>query len=616
MNSEYNCAEIYPSDALEVHQSVVDAIHPDVAKTLPGLFNERIKRTPDDVAYLQFIDNQWQQFTWQQFHHQWRRWHHALHSEGLEIGDRVAIRLKNCIEWVLFDQAAMAAGLVVVPVFAEDRADNIAYIIEQTQSKIFLVENVEQWLPVADESESVDSIQRVVVLSGSDVSDDPRVVAKNDWLPTEGQEIEQCEVDPHDLATIVFTSGTTGKPKGVMLSHNNMLQTAYGGLQSVAVFPSDRMLSFLPLSHMFERTIGCYFNVMAGSSVAFNRSIPQLLEDMAEIKPTVIITVPRIFERAYSTIKAQLDEGSGVKRWLFNKAVTLGWRNFEVQQGRATANFALRFQPLLDQLVGSKVRQRFGGNLRFVVSGGAPLSAKISEVFIGLGIDILQGYGLTETSPVLTVNTIEKNKPDSIGLPIASAKLRTDGLGELQASGPSIMLGYWKNQDATKETMTEDGWLKTGDIAKISEEGFISITGRIKEIIVLANGEKLPPADMESAICDDLLFEQGMVIGEGKPYLSAIIVLNKEMWERLAPATAMSKTDEEYLCAEDTCAWVLERMSHLIADFPGYANIRAVTLTLDPWTVENGILTPTLKIKRPVIRERFSAEIEAMYQGH
>ena len=334
MAAGYQHAEMYPPDALLAHQNRHDAIPPDVAKTLPGLFKERIKRRPDQVAYLQHDGSQWRSQTWRQFGDELARWRSAFAAEGLSPGDRVAIRLKNCMQWVLFDQGAMGNGLVVVPVFSEDRADNIAYIIDQTESKVLLVEDFQQWRSIAEESEGLACLKRIVVLSGGVSADsDSRLIALDDWLPEQTSVGEAYIGAPESLATIVFTSGTTGKPKGVMLSHDNILQTAYAGLKSIAVFPSDRMLSFLPLSHMFERTIGCYFNVMAGSSVAFNRSIPELLDDMAEVKPTIIITVPRIFERAYGRIKAQLDEGSALKRWLFEKAVNLGWERFQTRQG-------------------------------------------------------------------------------------------------------------------------------------------------------------------------------------------------------------------------------------------------------------------------------------------
>ena len=620
MNASNQYAKIYPDDAVVANQRRMDAIDPETAGSLPALFAERIGRSPDGSAYQQYVAGKWKNWQWRDFGRELSLWRRAFAAEKLGSGERVAIRLRNCVQWVLFDQGAMGAGLVVVPVFAEDRADNIAYIIEQTESRILLLEDLEQWKAMEGETESLESLQRIILLS-SDQSlasqEDGRLVTLDQWM-TEGESSPDPEIlpDPEALATVVFTSGTTGKPKGVMLSHANIVHTAYAGLQSIAVYPQDRMLSFLPLSHMFERTIGCYLNVTAGSSVAFSRSIADLLDDMVMVKPSVLITVPRIFERAYSRINAQLEEGSGIKKWLFHKAVKIGWQRFEIDQGRATWSPGQWLWPVLEKLVASKVQQRFGGNLRFVVSGGAPLAAKISRVFIGLGIDILQGYGLTETSPVLTVNTLASNKPDSIGLPLANASLRIGDLGELQAAGSSIMMGYWKNPEATAATMTEDGWLKTGDIATISRQGFISITGRIKEIIVLANGEKIPPADMESAICDAPVFEQAMIIGEGRAYLSAIVVIDIEAWNRFAPLNGFKSSDQVDLSSEPICQWAIDKIATQVQDFPGYANIRKVTLSLEPWTIDNGALTPTLKIKRPVLKTRFSSEIEAMYEGH
>ncbi len=621
--ADFKNASIYPQNALQKDQGKLDIIDPTAFGSISELFVERVKRTPDADAYLEYKDAQWKTRKWSDIGADIAKWRAAFESEKLELGERVAIRLRNCIEWVLFDQGAMSSGHVVVPVYAEDRADNIAYILDQTCARVFLVDTYEDWITIANESESsLDFLRRVIVLSGALPGDntDERVVSLERWLsPFSDQNLKlEAPALPLDngLATIVFTSGTTGKPKGVMLSHQNILSNAYSGLQSVLVYPSDRMLSFLPLSHMFERTIGCYLNVMAGSSVAFNRSIPELIDDMAMVKPTVLITVPRIFEKAYGAIKTQLDEGSAIKRWLFNTAVDLGWQKFQSEQGRGSSGLGQLLLPILDKLVGGKVRQRFGGKLRFVISGGAPLSGKISRVFVGLGIDILQGYGLTESGPVLTVNTLEKNKPDSIGLPLIGTELRIAETGELQAKGPGVMLGYWQNPEATSETMTDDGWLMTGDVATISTNGFIAITGRIKEIIVLATGEKVPPSDMEAAICDDPLFEQAMVMGEGRSYLSAIIVVDPTMWDRVAVAAGFSKSSEQDFTSEKVREWATKRVAQLVDDFPGYANIYKVCLTLDPWTVEEGILTPTMKLKRPVIRQLFAEHIAEMYEGH
>ncbi len=616
---DYQYADTWPEDALAGATESLDVIDAAAVGTLPAAFTERLRRSADSPAYLQWTGSDWREWTWGEVGNGIRRWQAAFAAEGLAAGERVAIRLRNCVEWVLFDQGAMTGGLVVVPVFAEDRDDNIAYIIGQTGARVLLVESAAVWRELQPELAANDPLKRVVLLSGGadgDGGPDDRVIALEDWLEQGVAAPEEATISPDDLATIVFTSGTTGKPKGVMLSHANILGNAHAGLRSFAVLPTDRMLSFLPLSHMFERTIGCYLNVLAGSSVAFNRSIPELLEDMATIRPTILITVPRVFERAYSRIRSGLAEGPAFRRWLFERAVETGWERFEARQGRGRTTSRQWFYPLLDRLVGRKVRARFGGRLRAVVSGGAPLAPRISRVFIALGVDILQGYGLTESSPVLSVNTLKHNKPESIGLPMIGTEIRVAPDGELQARGPGVMLGYWNNPEATAETMTDDGWLKTGDVAAIDGDGFISITGRIKEIIVLATGEKVPPADMESAICDDPVFEQCMVVGEGRPFLSLVAVVDPEAWRREVGTAVPGRVDDETLKGERAQEWAIARVAELLHEFPGYADIHRVTLTAEPWTVEGGALTPTLKAKRPVLRERFNEAIEEMYEGH
>jgi len=545
-------------------------------------------------------------------------WRRALSFDGLVQGDRVAIRLSNSREWVLADQASLANGLVVVPVYIDDRPDNIAYILAHTEARVLFLDSLAQWQAMADERELPANLKRVVIVnpkaSAGDTAD-RRVVMLNQWLESAGDPLpEEPKINEDDLATIVYTSGTTGKPKGVMLSHANMCKNAYAGLQSVAVFPDDLFLSFLPLSHMFERTVGYYLTMMAGSTVAFNRSIAELLEDIAYHRPTAMITVPRIFERAHARISGRLEQGPAIKKWLFEQAVCIGWQRFEIKQGRAKWRLSQLFWPVLKVGVANKMAARFGGRLRFVVSGGAPLAPKIAQVFIGLGIDILQGYGLTESGPVLAVNTLENNVPSTVGLPLHGVSLRLGEDDELQVKAPYVMMGYWKNHKATNQTIAPDGWLLTGDMAGFSRTGHISITGRIKEIIVLANGEKVPPADMESAICEDRLFEQAMVMGEGRAYLTALIVLNPENWCRTAKKLQVDMNNPAVLNAEKVRTFVLKRVSERLSGFPGYAFVRDVHITDRLWTADDGALTPTLKVKRAVLRKRFKSEIENMYR--
>ena len=609
---------VYPEDILEKNPDTADVIGPDQAKTLPALFQERVHRSPWNPAYTQFDPSQqcWVDCSWQEMSDEVQRWRKAFSRDGLKPGECVAVRASNSTQWIMYDQSAMAQGAVVVPVFRDDRADNIAYILEHTRSQFLLVEEYSQWVEMEAERERLAQMRRVIVIRDPDDQlkdcSDERVEALDAWLEKgEGEELVTPEIHPGDLATIVYTSGTTGRPKGVMLSHRNILSNAYSSLQSVIAYPSDRFLSFLPLSHMFERTAGYYLTMMAGSRVAFNRSIAELMNDIAEIRPTVLILVPRIFDKAYARIKAQLDEGPAVKKWLFGLAVSVGWQRFEYRQKRASWHPKQLLWLVLNRLVAQKVVGRFGGELRFAISGGARLAPTISRVFIGLGIDILQGYGLTETSPVLAVNTLTRNDPSTVGLPFRGVQLRLGENDELLAKGPGIMMGYWKDPDATAACIDPDGWLSTGDKARISSSGYISISGRIKEIIVLSNGEKIPPADLEAAICDDLLFEQAMVVGEDRPYLVAVVVLNAEFWPETAGRLEVdAETD---LNSEVVRNFAKDKIAELITGFPGYAYIREVVLTLEEWQVDNGMITPTLKLKRPVLIEHFKSEIEELY---
>jgi long-chain acyl-CoA synthetase len=401
-----------------------------------------------------------------------------------------------------------------------------------------------------------------------------------------------------------------------MLSHYNMLTNAYAATGKMAVRRDDVFLSFLPLSHTFERTVGYYLCVMTGALTAYARSVQQLSEDLLSVRPTILISVPRIYERVYGAIRAKLAEGPPIRRKLFDKAVDVGWRRFEHAQGRAPRSAGFLLWPLLDALVASKIRARLGGNLRAALSGGAALPPEISRVFIGLGLTILQGYGLTESSPIISANSLEDNLPASVGTPIREVEVRIGENDALHARGPNVMLGYWNNPEATAAMFTADGWLNTGDTARIDEQGHIFITGRLKEIIVLSNGEKVPPVDVEAAIMRDRLFEQVMLIGEGRPYLSAIAVLDGDEWTKLAASLELDPEAEESLRDDRMLREVLARIGAQMREFPGFAQVRRVTVTRAPWTVENGLLTPTLKLKRARVLDHFQAELDGMYAGH
>jgi len=530
-------------------------------------------------------------------------------------GDRVALMLRNCPQWVMFDQAAMSLGLVVVPLYTVDRAENIAYIVNDSQAKIFLFETAEQWQELSVVHEQLDGVQRFISLDEINC-DDCRLVSAAQYLPDSATPQSQVSCDMMDLASIIYTSGTTGKPKGVMLSHSNMLSDAYNTLGTFSLRSNDLLLSFLPLSHAFERTVGYYLAVMTGAKVAYARSIPLLSEDLQSIKPTVLVSVPRIYERVYAAISSKLSAGSSFKQKLFKLTVDIGWDRFLKQQGRGGWRLSFLLWPILNKLVAHKVLDKLGGRLRVAVSGGAALDAQISRMFIALGLPVVQGYGLTETSPIVTGNKLENNFPDSVGQPIHGVQIKLGENDALLVKGPNVMMGYWNNEAATRDMIDGDGWLNTGDIARISETGHVYITGRLKEIIVLANGEKIPPTDMESAIAHDSLFEQVMVYGEGKPYLIGLLVLNPDEWEVFSKQLGVNLDHSESLTDIRVEQQVLQRVDALICNFPGYAKINQVLLLTDPWTIDNGLLTPKLSLKRDSIVTKYAAEIASLYKGH
>ncbi len=593
-------------------------IHANVAGTLDGLFRERVRQAPDRIAYRHYDRNQqeWQDLSWNQMADEVSRWQQALAQEALQEGDRVAILMRNCPSWVAFEQAALGLGLAVVPLYTDDRPDNTAYILNDSGCKLLLMEDDKQWEALAVHKEELPAIQRFIIQHSKQaepIPADERVTTAASWLPKTPALLHERGGDPHKLASIVYTSGTTGRPKGVMLSHYNILSISQASIEALLEEEGQHtMLSFLPLSHTFERTCGYYVAMMCNITVAYARSIQQLAEDLQAIKPTILISVPRIFERVYERIHTQLRKQSLIHRMLFKLAISVGWRRFEVNQGRRHRSPMLLLWPVLNRLVASKVQAKLGGNLYLAVSGGAALAPPVARTFIGLGLNVIQGYGMTESSPVLTANRLSDNQPNSVGKALPGVELRVGDNEELMAKSPGVMMGYWNNHRATSETITTDGWLHTGDKV-IIEDGFVYITGRIKDILVMSNGEKIPPADMESAIALDPVFEQALLVGEGRPYLSALVVLNSEEWFPLARQHNLDPFEEKSLADRKLQSSLLKKIAEALHDFPGYAKVRRVTPLLEAWTIDNGLLTPTLKVKRAKVLTHHNDLIEHMY---
>ncbi|MEO8202483.1 MAG: AMP-dependent synthetase/ligase [Betaproteobacteria bacterium] len=586
----------------------------DEAITLDGLFRARASHSAGRPAYVDFNPNtgRWRTRTWGEMYTAIGRWQAGFAQEGFAPGERVALMQRNSPEWVMFDQAAYGEGLVVVPLYTVDRPENVAYILGDCGAKLVLFDTQEQWEQFRVLGITLPGVERILVLNPSGAPfGDARVRSVGEWLPQEGVN-RHVSADPKKLASIIYTSGTTGRPKGVMLTHDNLLSNCRDSLENADVVEDDEFLSFLPLSHVFERNVGYYMGIMVGFKTTYARSIAQLGEDLQIVRPTIFHAVPRIFERVWAAVKARLDEAPERRRRLFYRTVDIGYARFEHAQGRGPWKASFLLWPVLERLVARKVMVKLGGRLRSAGSGGAALAPEISRIFIGLGLPVIQGYGMTEASPVITTNTEKDNVPGSVGRVIPNVEIRVAANGELLVRGPNVMMGYWNNPQATAAALA-DGWLHTGDVARIDEGGHVYITGRIKDIIVLANGEKMPPGDIEEAITGDSLFEQALVLGEGRSYLAALVVVNPALWTDAARAAGI---DPEVLASPGAERIVLERIGARMRTFPGYAQIRRAAVSGEPWSVENGLLTPTLKARRAEIVARHATAVARLYEFH
>ena len=605
--------------------SSLDDVH-----TLPELLAYRAARTPQGEAYREYDAHHahWHSLAWGDVQAHVQHWQRALSTSQLQAGQRVAILLPNGLQNMSIDQATLAQGAVPVPLHAIDNPGSIAYILADCEASLLVVAHLEQWQKIHAVGTPLPALHTVVVTGAARGEltrhqDVPgvRLVSLSDWLGRARRDLPDTPgPQPEDLATIVYTSGTTGKPKGVMLTHRNVLANVKAVLKCVQAREDDVFLSFLPLSHTFERTAGYYLPMAAGSCVVYARSIAQLGEDLRQVRPTVLVSVPRIYERIHAEIEEAL-ANRPLSHALLEATQAVGWRRFRARQGLSRppaddgqAAGAWRWLPwwLLRLLVARSLLAEFGGRVRVAVSGGAPLPPLIARCFLGLGLPLVQGYGMTETSPVVSVNTLDHNDPSTVGAPLPGVDVRIGDNRELQVHAESVMKGYWKRPEDTQRILSADGWLSTGDQAEIVG-GRIRILGRIKEIIVTSTGEKVPPGDLEQAIGSDPLFEQVFVVGEQRPFIAAVAVVQREEWQRLAREAGVDPADAQSLKSPAVLRAALARIEKVTSSFPRYAVPRALTLTLEPWTIENTFMTPTLKLKRNNLMGHFAPEIEAMY---
>jgi long-chain acyl-CoA synthetase len=596
----------------------LDLISGDSAGTIPDLFRARVARSPEACAYVEFDPegNQWRHHSWRDVETEVARWQAALAAEGLAPGERVAVAARNSLGWVCFDQAALARGLVVVPLYVGDTAQNTAYILADSGARVLLLDDPGQWLAMADYTSGLTHLQRIVCLSRCADAGEQRLTPLEDWLPRAAPPAPPLVDDPDGLATIIYTSGTTGQPKGVMHSHRTILWNARAVGERIPAYREDLFLSFLPLAHAFERTAGYYLPMMAGSCVAYARSVKTLSEDLLVHRPSVLLSVPRVYEKIYAAMHARMSR-SAVRWRLLRATAAIGWRRLQGARGRGPGPGPLGrlAWPFLRRAVADKVMARLGGRLRVAVSGGAPLAESLTRFFAGLGLPLVEGYGLTEAAPIVSGNPPEANVPGAVGRPLAGVEVRIGANRELLVRSPSVMLGYWGRPADTEKALDPDGWLHTGDAAEL-RDGLIYLGGRIDEILITSTGEKVAPGDVELALTNAPLFDQAMLVGDRRPYVGALLVLNRDGWASLAEGLGLAPEDEASLSDPRVKSAVLEIVQTRLAAFPRPSQVRAVHLFRNPWTLEEGLLTPTMKLKREVLHARFARQIADLYRGH
>jgi long-chain acyl-CoA synthetase len=537
--------------------------------------------------------------------------------------EAVAVLSENRAGWVIADMGILCAGGVTVAIYPTNTPEQIEYVLNHAEARIVFVSNKVQYAKLLKIRKAIPKVELVV--SFERFLGEPALpvctfyqLSEIDHPVTESEKKELEEgidrIASDDLLTLIYTSGTTGVPKGAMLTHHNILFDAFYTSKKAAVLSErDVHLSFLPLSHVLERTIGYYMTIMNGSLMAFADSIEKVPENMLEVKPTVSVSVPRLFEKIYSRIFENVHQMSVVKRKLFHWAVATGKQYVEARYiAKRTSPFLTVKYGIADRLVFAKLRKRLGGNMRLFCCGGAPLDKTINEFFWIAGLPIFEGYGLTETSPAVCFNNFDQIRFGSVGTTLENTEVRADTDGELLIRGPQVMAGYYKDEKATSEAF-QDGWFRTGDIGHI-DNGFIFITDRKKELIITAGGKNIAPQPIENELKLDKYISQAFVYGDRKPYLTALLVPNLERLNEHAREKQIDYIDyDDLVLHEPVQKLYQQRVAEINGKLARYESIKKFVLIPRDFSIEGGELTPTLKLKRKVIYEKYKDKIEGMY---
>ena len=541
----------------------------------------------------------------------------GLSTLGIQKGDRVAILSENRPEWAISDFGILKAGAVNVPMFSTLTAAQVGYIIKDSGSKVICVSTKNQLEKVVAIREEVPSLEQIIIYDEleEEAPDDVTEFFKVCHRGKQADTSLDVGTDEDEIATIIYTSGTTGNPKGVMLTHANFLSNYNAAKSLVDVGDTDVLLSFLPLSHVFERLGGHYVPLFSGAKVAYAESTFTVAQNMQEVSPTVMLSVPRLYETMHDRVLRAVESGSSLKQKIFHWGVSVGSAvSSKIQQGENPSVILKMKQSIADKLVFAKLKAATGGQLRFFISGGAALPQSIAEFFHAAGILILEGYGLTETSPVISLNYPEKWKFGTVGVPVPGIEVQIAEDGEILTRGPHVMKGYYNNESATAEVIDADGWFHTGDIGIIDDDGFIKITDRKKNIIVLSNGKNVAPQPIESQLVQSQFIDQIMLVGNERKNIAALIVPNFDALKTWTTDNDVDTSDiPELLKTRGVQQLIQKEIRERMTDFADFEQVRRFALLEKEFSQEEDEMTPTLKLKRNVIIEKYGHVIEGMY---